>query len=165
MSSTFSPVRISKDKEYQAFGEVILQNKRYMLVKQPKNKDIILVNDEGEIFERIGRMIGDRIAILEIDFSIEPKDVIMMPVVNTRTETSEILDGYELIYNGIKNDYMVFTYKLLGDMEMADEFVFPIGTDIVDINNLKIQVLDANRKKIEYIILDTEVPCHKKFAQ
>ena len=156
LSSTFSPVMLRKDKEYQAFGEVVLNNKRYMLVNQPKSNDILLITAEGEIFNRIGRMIGNRIAILDINFSVEPDDVVMMPVINTRTETSEVLDGYELVYNGIRNDTMVFTYRLLGDMEMVDEFVFPIETDIVDINNLKIQVLDAGRKKIEYIILDAD---------
>ncbi len=159
MSSTFSPVRIKKDYEYQAFGETVLNNKRYMLVRRPKSKDILLINDDGEIFNRIGRMIGDRIVVLDIEFSVEPDDIIMMPSTSTRTETTEVLDGYELIYNGIRDNSMVFTYKLLGDMAMEDEFVFPLDTGVIEINNLRIQVLDVEKKKIAYTILDMEVPC------
>jgi len=162
MSSTFSPVHIKKDNVFEAFGEVTFDNTRYMLVRQGKNKDIILVNEDGEIFNRIGRMVGNRIVILDVIFHVEPDNVIMTPVINTRTEMSEILDGYELIYNGIRDNHMVFTYKLLGEMEMEDEFVFPLDSTIIDINNIRINVLDATYNKIEYIILDTEIPCDIK---
>ena len=160
MSSTFSPVHIRKNSEYNAFGEVTFGDTRYMLVRQGKSKDIILVNEDGEIFNRIGRMVGKRIVILDIDFHVEPDDVIMTPAINTRTEMSETLDGYELIYNGIRDDQLVFTYKLLGEMEMEDEFVFPADSKIIDINNIRIDVLEATDKKIEYMILDTEIPCN-----
>ena len=130
-----------------------------MLVKKGKDKDILLVNDEGEIYHKIGRMVGNRIAVLDIDFVIEPDDVYMLPSVSTRTEVSEIIDGYELIYNGIKDDNMVFTYNILGDMAMSDEFVFPLNSRIIEINNIRINVLDAGYNKIEYIILGTDVPC------
>ncbi|MBE6450793.1 MAG: hypothetical protein E7016_02385 [Alphaproteobacteria bacterium] len=159
MSSTFSPVRIDKNAEYTAFGETNIDNTRYMLVKKGKDKDILLVNDEGEIYHKIGRMVGNRIAVLDIDFVIEPDDVYMLPSVSTRTEVSEIIDGYELIYNGIKDDNMVFTYNILGDMAMSDEFVFPLNSRIIEINNIRINVLDAGYNKIEYIILGTDVPC------
>ena len=42
---------------------------------------------------------------------------------------------------------------------MEDEFVFPLDTGVIEINNLRIQVLDVEKKKIAYTILDTEVPC------
>lgn len=159
MSSTFSPVRLNKNAEYKAFGEVNIDGTRYMLVRKDKDKDIILVNDDGEIFPRIGRMIGNRIAILDINFVVEPDDVFMLPSVSTRTEVSEATDGYELIYDGIKADNMVFTYNILGDMAMSDQFMFPLNSRIIEINNIRINVLDAGYNKIEYIILDTEVPC------
>ena len=119
----------------------------------------MLVDDDGEILNRIGRLIGNRIAVLDIDFVVEPNDVYMLPSVSTRNEVSEVIDGYELIYNGIKDDNMVFTYNLLGDMEMSDEFVFPMDSRVIDINNIRINVLEAGYNKIEYILLDTTIPC------
>ena len=163
MSSTFSPVHIKKDGDYQAFGEVKFDGTRYMLVRQGDSKDILLVDENGKIFNHIGRMVGSRIAILDVWFNVEPNDVLMTPAIDVRTETSETLDGYELIYDGIKDDNLVFTYKLLGDMEMADEFVFPLDSTIIDINNIRISIVEAKKNKIEYIILDTEVPCNINF--
>lgn len=159
MSSTYTPVKINKNSEYTAFGEVNIDGTRYMLIRKDKDKDILLVDDDGEILNRIGRLIGNRIAVLDIDFVVEPNDVYMLPSVSTRNEVSEVIDGYELIYNGIKDDNMVFTYNLLGDMEMSDEFVFPMDSRVIDINNIRINVLEAGYNKIEYILLDTTIPC------
>ncbi len=153
MSSTYTPVKIRKNADFEAFGEVKFNNETYMLVRQDDSNDILLVNDQGKIFNKIGRMVDDRIAVLDVDFVVEPNDVVMTPVINTRTEVSEVLEGFELIYNGIEDQKMKFTYRLLGDMEAEDLFVFPLDSSVININDIKINVIDAGYNQIEYILL------------
>ena len=158
LSSTFSPVHIKKDAEFKAFGEVKFDGVRYMLVRQGNSKDVLLVNEEGKFLNRIGRMIGGRIVILDTQFHLEPNDVVMTPVISTRTEVSDTLYGYELVYDGIKDNQMVFTYKTLGEPEMVDEFAFSLDNNLIDINNIRLNVINAGHSKIEYVILDTAIP-------
>ena len=153
LSSTFSPVYINKNANFKAFGEVKFEGRRYMLVRQGNSKDILLVNDEGEFFNRIGRMIRNRIVILDVVFNLEPRDVSMTPVISTRTEETDTLDGYELIYNGIKDNNMVFTYRTLGDMEISEKITFPLDNKTININNITLEVIKAGFNKIEYIVL------------
>lgn len=153
MSSTYSPVYIKKDADFKAFGEVKFNNETYMLVRQGKSNDILLVNEDGEIFNKIGRMVDDRIAVLNVDFHVEPDDIVMLPVINTRTEVSDLLEGYELIYDGIEDQKIGFTYRLLGDMNAEDKFEFPLDSTVININGIKVNIIDAGYNKIEYIIL------------
>lgn len=154
LSSSLSPIYLRKDGEFKAFGEVKFDGSRYMLVYQGDSKDVLLVNEVGEFYNRIGRMVGNRIVILDSLFSLEPDDVVMTPVISTRTEVSETLYGYELIYDGIENNQMVFTYKTLGDGEVSNKYMFSLDNKIVNINNIKLNVIKAEANKIEYVILE-----------
>jgi hypothetical protein len=153
LNSTYTPVKIRKNADFEAFGEVKFNGEVYMLVRQDNSNDILLVDGKGKIFNKVGRMIDDRISVLDVDFVVEPDDVVMTPVINTRTEVSDVLEGFELIYNGIEDQKIKFTYRLLGNMETEDLFVFPLDSTVININDIKINIIDASYDKIEYILL------------
>lgn len=153
MSSSYSPLYLEKDSNYEGFGQVNLNGETYMTVRQGNEGDILLVDGNGEIFNRIGRIVDGRLAILDITFFVEPSDVRLNPVVTTRSETTDVLSGYELIYNGVSSNYMRFTWVNLGTGASAEEFSFPAGQDTIEINGMRINVIDAGYNKIEYVIL------------
>lgn len=153
MSSSYTPAYIYKNSHFEALGETNIDGAVYMLVKQGKSKDILLVDEKGEVYPRLGRIVDDRLAILDIEFFVEPDDVKFTPVVSTRSETSDVISGYELRYSGVSNNYMNFTYSTLGDNGQSEEFSFPLGQGTIEIKNFRINVIDAGYDKIEYIIL------------
>ena len=152
MDSAYSPVRIRKNAVYNAFGEVKHDGETYMLVRQGKSNDIILVNGDGEIYEHIGRMVDGRLAVLSTKFYVDPEDLRMVPVLNTRVEEGGESSGYTLSYDGLENDgnEMVFTYKEEG--YDPEEIRFSICDEKIEIHDLKIDVFNATEDKIEYMI-------------
>lgn len=152
MDSAYSPVDIRKNAKYVAFGEVTHNGETYMLVRQEKSNDILLVNGNGEIYDHIGRISDGRLAVLSARFYIAPDDLRMVPVVNTRVENSENESGFVLSYDGLENDgnEMVFTYKEEG--YDPESIRFSICEEHIEIHGLKIDVFNASEDKIEYLI-------------
>lgn len=152
MDSAYSPVNIKKNAKYVAFGEVTHEGETYMLVRQEKSNDILLVNGDGEIYNHIGRISDGRLAVLSAVFYITPDDLRMVPVVNTRVENSENESGFVLSYDGLENDgdEMVFTYKEEG--YDPESIRFSICDEHIEIHGLKIDVFNASEDKIEYLI-------------
>jgi len=152
MDSAYSPLRIKKDAKYTAFGEVTHDGETYMLVRQDKSDDIILVNGDGEIYDHIGRISDGRLAVLSAKFYVTPDDLKMVPVVNTRVENSKNESGFVLTYDGLENDgdEMLFTYTEEG--YDPENIRFSICEEHIEIHGLKIDVFNASEDKIEYLI-------------
>lgn len=152
LDSAYSPINIRKKSNYTAFGEVTHDGETYMLVRQEKSNDILLVNGDGELYDHIGRISDGRLAVLSAQFYLSPKDLRMVPVVNTRVETSENESGFVLSYDGLENDgeEMVFTYTEEG--YDPESIRFSICEEHIEIHGLKIDVFNASEEKIEYLI-------------
>lgn len=154
LSSSSAPYRIKKNAVYNGFGEVTIDGETYMLVRQgDTDNDILLINSDGKVYNRIGRIIKGRLAILQTDFHVEPNDVQFVPVVSTRSEKSNYLSGFELRYDGIRDGHTVFTYTVLGEDCYDKEYTFPLSQHEIEIEGLKINILDAGYNKIQYVIL------------
>ena len=152
LSSSYSPYYIHRDDIFAPFGEVVLDDVRYMLVRQGDRGDILLIDGQGRIFNHIGRMKGDRLAVLDTYFFIEPEDVRLLPAMQTSIQTVERVDGFELYYTGINGNEMTFSYVVLNEDLDAESFSFPINERHIEINDLKIDVLDVDYGKITYIV-------------
>jgi len=152
LESAYSPVIIKKNYKYEAFGEVTYGGVTYLLVRKEKDKDVILVNQEGEIYNHIGRILDGRLIVLDAEFYPYPKDLKMLPVVDTRVEKSENAEGYVLTYDGLDKggDEMVFTYHEFG--KDPEEIRFSICDEFIEIHGLHIDIFDASEDKIEYMI-------------
>ena len=152
LESAYSPIYIKKKAKYEAIGEVTYDGETYMLVHEDKSKDIILVNGDGEIYNHIGRILDGRLIVLNAEFYPYPKDLRMVPVVETRVENSENAEGYSLVYEGLDNggDEIVFTYHELG--KDPEEIRFSICDELIDIHGLQIDIFDAREDRIEYMI-------------
>lgn len=154
LSSSSAPYYVKKDAAYTGFGEVTIDGEKYMLVRQGKHdNDVLLINGDGEIYNRIGRIVKGRLAILDITFVVEPEDVQFVPVVSTRMEKSDYLSGFELRYNGIKDGQLVFTYTTLGEECFDQEYKYPLNQQKIEIGDLKIEIQEADYNKIQFTIM------------
>lgn len=153
LSSSYSPLYVDKNAKFEPFGQARVDGKDFMLVRQDNENDILLVSPDGVLYNKIGRIRDNRLAVLEVQFFIEPDDVIFMPVVNTRSETTGVISGFELRYEGLEGDTMRFTYTTLGENSLTEEFTFSSLQQTIDIKNFKINVLNVDYNNIEYVIL------------
>ncbi|MBO4294762.1 MAG: hypothetical protein J5896_04885 [Alphaproteobacteria bacterium] len=152
LDSAYSPVYIHKNGKYNAFGEVKYEGEKYLLVREGKSNDILLVNGDGEIYNHIGRIVDGRLAVLSAQFYLSPEDLRMLPVVETRTENSEETSGFVLSYDGLSKDgtEMLFTYQEVG--YDPESIRFSICDEFIEIHGLEIDVFNASEDKIEYMI-------------
>lgn len=152
LSSSYSPIYIHRDEVFNTFGEVTIEGGRYMLVRNEDHGDILIIDGEGKIFNRIGRLVNGRLAILDAYFFIEPHDVRIVPFIQSVTKTNERIDGFELFYTGIENQEMTFSYVSLDATQEVEKFSFPMDQKQIEINGLKIDILDVDYNKITYLI-------------
>lgn len=154
LSSSYSPLFIKKDAEYKGFGEVKIKGEPYMMVHEnDDDTDVLLVNGDGKVYNRIGRIIKGRLALIDAPFMVEPYDVIFTPVSTLSSQAKEYTEGFELRYKGIEGNEMIFVNSVFGEECFDEEYAFELGQDQIQIGELTIEILSITPDNIEYKIL------------
>ena len=149
------PVEFSDEKRYKLIGEVEIEGSVYRLVEPNRFGDVILINNYGDIYKRVGRIYNNRLALLNTAFIIEPEDVIFKYETSTSTGSKEIVQGFEVRYLGLKGYNMVFEYNRIshigGDViEDKKKYEFPMYDENVSFEGIGLQILDINDAGLEY---------------
>ena len=69
------PVEFSDEKVYEIIGESDIKGVTYQLLKPNRLGDVVLIDERGNIYPRVGRIYNDRLALLETSFLLEPEDL------------------------------------------------------------------------------------------
>ena len=158
LASYTVPVPFSDEKIYKAIGEVVINGKKYRLIEPNRLGDVILIDNKGEIFNRVGRIYNDRLALLDTAFQIEPRDAKFMNESKNRKLEEDIVSGFEIRYGGIKDYHLVFTYSSVSPnagspVETSKMYKFPMYDSVVEIEGVRINILNVNEiSGIEYEI-------------
>lgn len=153
------PVEFSDEKVYRIIGEVEIDEHIYRLVEPNRLGDVVLLDDNGNIYPRVGRIYNDRLALLETAFQLEPDDLKFM---NERTRQAEddehLVSSFEVRYAGIKDYKMVFKYKVVSSNagELVEEnktLEFPMYDKNVTIGTIQLEILNVDDTGIEYKIV------------
>lgn len=157
MTSGLSPVKFESKKKYEVLGQVKVGGILYGVVSTNDSKDVILVDNDGKVFNQIGSIKNDRLVLLDTKHHVNPESFRFEPVEKTKMLQSEITKGFEIRYEGIKLDRMVFNLMEFGagsDEEGEfSRFNFPNRPGMVDIRGVKVKVFEATPDKIDYMIL------------
>lgn len=159
MVSSTIPVEFSDEKIYKAIGETTIEDKVYRLLEPNRYGDIVLVDFDGNIYPRIGRIYNKRLALLETQFHMEPSNIHFLSETQNRTGEEEIVSSVEVRYGGLEDYYMVFIYKTLqpsasGPVEEKKSYRFPMYDKTVSFEGITIEILDSNESGIDYKILE-----------
>ncbi len=151
------PVEFSDEKVYRTIGESEINGKVYRLVEPSSIGDVILIDKQGKIYKRVGRIFNDRLALLKTSFILEPADVIFKNEVENRVGNEDVISGFEVRYAGIENYQMVFKYSSVrpnGDLDMEEQktYRFPMYDKNVSIDGIELEILDVSDSGIEYKI-------------
>lgn len=152
------PVEFTDEKVYRIIGEADVDGKIYRLVEPNRLKDIVLLDDYGNIYPRVGRIYNDRLALLRTDFRLEPEDLKFQ---NERTGIAgddDMMARFELRYDGLENYQMVFKYKTVVNnngvlTEENKTLRFPMYDKKVSVGTMQIEVLNVDEAGIDYKVL------------
>lgn len=152
------PVEFSDEKVYRTIGESEINGKIYRLVEPSNIGDVILIDKQGKIYQRVGRIFNDRLALLKTSFILEPEGAIFKNEVENRVGTENVISGFELRYVGLENYQMVFKYSTVRpngeyDMEEQNTYRFPMYDRNISVDNITLEILDVNDSGIEYRIM------------
>ena len=130
----------------------------YRLLEPNRFGDVILVADNGDVYPRIGRVYNNRLALLETQFLLEPKDIKFLNETKDKRTDDEVISGFDIRYNGLEDYQMVFTYNTVspnegGAIETSKVYKFPMYDKEVEIDGIKLEILEIADTGIEYKIL------------
>jgi hypothetical protein len=151
------PMNVNADDEYKIVGWVTIDNNKYSLVASPLDDYVFLFDEQGNLYERGGKIVDDRLQLLEDTVFAYPADLKIKLVNKMRDSVSNVKKGYQVKYGGIKFDRLFFDY--LGfdaDNDTRGEFKqinFPNKPGLIVINGIGLRVLNADDSSITYMIL------------
>lgn len=151
------PVEFSDEKVYRTIGESEINGKVYRLIEPNSIGDIILIDKQGKIYKRVGRIFNDRLALLKTSFILEPEGVIFKNEVENRIGEENVISGFEVRYMGLENYQMVFKYSVVrpnGTMDMEEQktYRFPMYDKSISIDGINLDILEVNESGIDYRI-------------
>lgn len=153
-----SNISLKKGEVKKVAGSVILNEKEYLLLPvEPAGYYILMNNQTGKLLNRMGRLKGDRLTVLDAKYNIAPKDFGFKVVNKARSKETAPELGFDVKYGGIKDGKMVFTYldysQMKGNRGYFEDITFPIDQQNVEIEEAGFRVIKADKDKIEYVIL------------
>lgn len=159
LSSYTVPVEFSDEKVYRTIGEVEIKDVTYRLIEPNRIGDIILIDDQGNIYPRVGRMYNGRLALLKTSFILEPAESKFISEVQNRLGEEDVVAGFELRYLGVQNYQMMFSLTNVspdGEMEIESRkvFKFPMYDKFVSIDGMRLEIINVDQSGIEYKILE-----------
>lgn len=159
MNSASVPGVVTAGKPLEVIGTIEIDGNELRLIPSQLDNFVFLINPDGSFYNEMGRIRDKRLYILDAEFVPSPDDLRMEPVKITRSEQTKPVKGYDIKYQGVNLDRMLFTYFDYNEYKDVDagafeDISFPLKRGPIDINGTKIRVLNADRYKLEYILLD-----------
>ena len=160
-----------KGKGYQAYGKVkidgIMYDLTYIIDSNRNNSYGILIDDQGAL--KSNTLYYKNIAWTSTDFTIQPSTVKFTKMVtNNENFVCDVFinylgntcgwTNYELIYSGINNVSMNFTYREYSRNDYArpafyQNLTYEPNTKQIRFKDFQIEILEANNDKITYKVM------------
>ena len=156
LSSGVSPSFIEGGKKYEVFGRTSIDGKTYYLISSDSPTTVFLVDENYTLQKHIGTVRNDRLVLLSDTFTITPEDFQFEPVTKSRMLQSDMVDGFEIKFNGVKNNIMTFTlmqYDSGGSTGEFHTYNFENKPGIIEIAGVEIKIFGADDSRVEYMIL------------
>lgn len=159
LNSASVPVIFEKNEEKKVIGQVRINDVNYLLTTADKYSDkyVVLVGKDGHIFHKMGQIRYERLVLMDPEYIPFPENFRLEPVTTSKSEQTEPVKGFDIKYEGIKLDRMVFTYldyaDSQGDSGRFENLSYPKKSKNIDIKGVKIRVLHAGNQKLDYMIL------------
>ena len=159
MNSASVPGKIPAGQPMPVLGAVQIDGVEYRLIPSELEGFVYMVKPDGSFYDEMGQIRDGRLAVLDATFVPSPDNLRMEPVKLSRNEQTKPVKGFDIKYQGVNLDRMMFTfydYSQYQDADMGEfeDISFPLARMTVNINGVKIKVLNADKHKLEYVLLE-----------
>ncbi len=150
------PVNFNSKQFYSVIGESIIDGKTYRLIEPTEIGDVVLIDNHGKIYNRIGKIYNNRLALLATAFTLEPRDIRFNSSFKNERRVSN--SDFTIRYKGLENDNLAFETTSLDD---DDDYTshekrtiyFPMNDKTIKIRNYTFEVLNIDGVNIEYRLI------------
>ena len=152
------PIEFSDEQVYEIDGEVEIKGTTYRMLKPNRVGDIVLIDNNGKVYPRVGRIYNGRLALLETAFLLEPEDFYFTNSARKQSIVVDAVSGFEIRFVGIQDYRLVFrSYSLQPDGKFSQEqqrtYKFPMYDKEITVEGVKLEILNADQDGIDYKIL------------
>ena len=159
MNSASVPGKIVAGKPVKVIGAVRVDGVIYRLIPSELENFVYMIKPDGSFYDEMGQIRNGRLAILDATFVPSPDNLRMETVKFTRSEQTKPVKGFDIKYQGVNLDRMMFTfydYSRYKDDDIGEfeDISFPLARSVININGVKIKVLNADKHKLEYVLLE-----------
>ena len=144
-------------KTYTVRGTVKIDGKKYLVLDGYK-KYYVMLDDalrlQNKILYEEEGMFSKRFLLLNKKAELSPKDAFFKRKIDVSSER-ELIDDYEIVYDGVKNGQLAFFYKRPvlesnGDAGYYNTLYYPKDATMINLGNLMMQIIRADGERIEY---------------
>jgi len=152
-------INFTKGKEYPVSNRINLQGRNhYVLEKYQSREDHIygvIVSEDGALHNRV--LNGD---IMTKDyFQISPMTTKFKVSHKKTLKSSKMLDNFAIVFGGINDKQMSFTYREFTPDDVAktaffQNLTYPVTSKIIRFKSLKIKVHNVTSESITYEVVE-----------
>ena len=156
LSSGASPSFIEGGKKYELFGKTRIKGKSYYLIASDSPTTVFLVDQDYALQKYVGSIRENKLVLLSDTFTVTPEDFKFEPITKSRVMQSDMVGGFEVKFNGVKNNIMTFTLMEYDSGGATGEFKtynFENVPGVINIAGVDIKVFSADDSRVEYMIL------------
>lgn len=156
ISNIGEEVKIKKGQEFMPIGEVKIDGKYYILIEGDNNGSILLVDEDGNVMNKINAMYGKQLLLSKTYSTIYPENLKIIQKKETRTDMSKPKANFKIIYDGYNNGMFEMTYVNYSNSEEGekDKYIYKMGDELIDVNGVKMRITGVFPDRIEYMLLD-----------
>ena len=161
VSSGNVSAKLKKNEMKDVVGVMSLEGEElYIIPTTELPRYGFLVRDDGSIHNYMVQIREDSSSVVVLDTMHipYPENIRFEPITNASSRQTEPEKGFELKFDGIDNDMLVFTHfdysSLSCNSGKFETILVPNQTGEVKVKKLRINVLLATDQKLEYMILE-----------
>ena len=158
---TYRKVYYARDVVRPISDGVFVDGQRFALVPTSDKELVLLIDEEGKPYNKLGQIRNDRIILINDRLFIHPKDFGFETVMLSKSEQTTPLKGFDIKYGGLRGGYISFIYYKFdapsndgkhdsGEFEVLS---YPNRPGPVDVKGIKIKIVDAKTDSLDYMIL------------
>lgn len=153
------PVKFSDEKVYDVIGESDINGVTYRLIEPNRLGDVILIDERGNIYPRVGRIYNHRLALLDTSFLLEPENAKFLNDAGMKQDDDEVVSQFEVHFAGVENYLMIFKCLSLDKEARADAeeervYTFPVYDKTVSFEGIKLEIQEVDDDGVSYKILE-----------
>lgn len=155
LSNASAPYKFKANEVRKIIGTVNIDGVQYRLLPTDLEDFVILVEPNGEVWHKTGRIKDGRLVVLGQDFVSSNPQFRFEPVFISTTTQTRPIKGFDIKYDGIRLDRMWFTYFDYATNTAGGfrEYSFPKKPGLLTIDEVKIRVLEADNQRVDYMVL------------